>query len=68
MKIIARVAGGVRQLAVAARAMVGVQDYPRYVQHMREHHPELPVLDEGAYLALMQQQRFGGGKVGKCPC
>ncbi|MFZ5722168.1 MAG: CstA-like transporter-associated (seleno)protein [Pseudomonadota bacterium] len=56
------------RVAETARLMVGVQDYARYVQHMREHHPELPVLDEGAYVALMQQRRHGGGRIGKCPC
>lgn len=56
------------RVAEAARLMVGVQDYARYVQHMREHHPELPVLDERAYFALMQQKRFGGSRIGKCPC
>lgn len=68
MKIMTRIADGLQQAAQAARVMVGVQDYARYVQHMREQHPELPVLDERAWFAQMQQQRFGGSKIGKCPC
>lgn len=56
------------RVAETARLMVGVQDYGRYLQHMRAHHPELPVLDERGYFALMQQKRFGGGKISKCPC
>lgn len=64
MKLLVAVA----RVAETARLMVGVQDYSRYVAHMREHHPELPVPDEGAWLALMQQRRHGGGDVKKCPC
>ena len=63
-----RIGAAAQRVAETARLMVGVQDYARYVAHMREHHPELPVLDEGAYLALQQQKRYGGGRIGKCPC
>lgn len=57
-----------QRAAQTARLMVGVPDYGQYVAHMRAHHPELPVLDAGAFCALMQQRRYGGVTVGKCPC
>lgn len=63
-----RIGQFISRAAETARLMVGVQDHARYVEHMRTHHPELPVLDEGAYFALMQQKRYGGGKIAKCPC
>lgn len=68
LRITGRVGHWLAQAGRTARLMVGVQDYARYVAHMREHHPELPVLDEGAYCALMQEKRFGGKGVNKCPC
>ncbi len=70
IRIVSRLGTWTQRVAETARLMVGVQDYPRYVAHMREQHPELPVLDEAAYVALMQQRRYGsaGGKLGKCPC
>ena len=31
--------------AAVVRRVVGAPDYDRYVQHMRQHHPERAVLD-----------------------
>lgn len=48
--------------------MVGVPDYANYRAHMEKHHPGHPVLSEADWVARAQEARFGGKKIGKCPC
>lgn len=57
-------------LAQGFRLMVGVQDYPNYVQHMRVHHPLQPPMSEKEFHRYCLNARFPSepGKLGKCPC
>ncbi|EQB31736.1 hypothetical protein M529_13225 [Sphingobium ummariense RL-3] len=48
------------------RAMVGAPDYDAYLRHMREHHPDTPVLSEAALFRERQEARYGGKNGGKC--
>jgi uncharacterized short protein YbdD (DUF466 family) len=48
--------------------MVGVPDYATYRAHMETHHPGHPVLTEAQWVQRAQEARFGGKKIGKCPC
>jgi uncharacterized short protein YbdD (DUF466 family) len=48
--------------------MVGVPDYANYLAHMEKHHPGHAVLSEAQWVARAQEARFGGKKIGKCPC
>ncbi len=59
-----------RRLAQTARLMVGVQDYDTYVAHMREHHPEHPVMTVAEFHRASIDARYPGksGKLSKCPC
>lgn len=52
------------------RLMVGVGDYSAYVEHMRTHHPELPVMDYAGWYRNRVDARYGAGdgKVSRCPC
>ncbi|MEB6533932.1 YbdD/YjiX family protein [Pantoea stewartii] len=52
------------------RLMVGVQDYQKYLQHMRQHHPDLPPMSERDFHRYCLDARFPSqaGKLGKCPC
>lgn len=52
------------------RLMVGVQDYPKYLQHMRQHHPDTPPMSERDFHRYCLDARFPSqaGKLGKCPC
>ena len=57
-----------KHLGQAARLMVGVPDYDNYVRHMREAHPERPVMSYKEFFRERQQARYGGGggRTGGC--
>ncbi|MGL5758369.1 YbdD/YjiX family protein [Plesiomonas sp.] len=59
-----------QRAAETARLMVGVPDYLRYVEHMQETHPELPVLTEAEFHRACIEARYPGkkGTLSKCPC
>jgi uncharacterized short protein YbdD (DUF466 family) len=57
-----------QKLRQTGALMVGVPDYARYVAHMREVHPELAPLSEAEFVKGRMEARYGGGKMGKCPC
>ena len=45
-------------------------DYANYLAHMRDHHPDHPVLSEAAFHRAAIEARYPGrsGKISKCPC
>jgi uncharacterized short protein YbdD (DUF466 family) len=53
-----------RRLVQTARLMVGVPDYEAYVRHLRQHHPERPVMRYEDFFRERQQARYraGGGR------
>lgn len=57
-------------IAQSFRLMVGVQDYPNYVHHMRLHHPLQTPMSEKEFHRYCLNARFPSeaGKIGKCPC
>lgn len=57
-----------RLAAQSARLMVGQQDYENYLQHFREHHPELEPLSEQAFFRACQAARYPGKGLSRCPC
>lgn len=59
-----------KRTAQSFRLMVGVQDYARYVQHMKIQHPEKKPMTEREFYQYCLNARFPseGGKMGKCPC
>ncbi|ACO73670.1 YbdD/YjiX family protein [Laribacter hongkongensis] len=59
-----------KRMAQTARLMVGVPDYANYLAHMRDHHPDHPVLSEAAFHRAAIEARYPGrsGKISKCPC
>jgi len=59
------VTGAWKQVARGARLMVGQPDYAAYVQHMREHHPDRPVMSFPEFFRDRENARYGGGK-GRC--
>jgi len=46
--------------------MVGLPDYGDYVRHMREHHPDRPVMDPKTFFRDRQDARYGGRGGGRC--
>ena len=59
-----------RRAAQSFRLMVGVQDYQKYLQHMRRRHPEMTPMSEREFHRYCLDARFPSqaGKLGKCPC
>jgi uncharacterized short protein YbdD (DUF466 family) len=54
-------------MARCARLMVGQPDYDRYVEHMRAHHPDRPVMSYAEFFRDRENARYGGkGRVGRC--
>jgi uncharacterized short protein YbdD (DUF466 family) len=49
-------------VAKTARLMVGVPDYPTYVEHRRTVHPDLPVMTYEEFFRDRQQARYAVGK------
>ncbi|MCI0765347.1 YbdD/YjiX family protein [Bacillus sp. TL12] len=48
--------------------LVGVPSYETYVTHMKQHHPEEPLLCRKQFFAEAQEARFNakGGKISRC--
>jgi len=59
-----------KRLAETLRLMVGIGDYARYCEHMREHHAGEPVMTETGYFRHCQQARYPSkaGQISRCPC
>nr|WP_224249297.1 YbdD/YjiX family protein [Hyalangium gracile] len=53
-----------RRVVQTARLIIGVPDYDTYVQHMRRHHPERPVMSYAEFFNERMQARYraGGGR------
>ena len=57
----------VRYLGQSMRLMVGVPEYETYVVHMRDTHPDQPVMSYQEFFRERQEARYGGnGKVTRC--
>ncbi len=51
-----------KYLGQAARMLVGMPDYDTYVEHMRDNHPDQPVMSQKEFFRERQDARYGGGK------
>jgi uncharacterized short protein YbdD (DUF466 family) len=54
-----------RYMGQSLRLMVGVPEYDTYVAHMRDKHPDLPVMPYQEFFRERQGARYGG-KIGRC--
>lgn len=57
-----------KYLGQAARMLVGVPDYDTYVQHMKDNHPDKPVMTYKEFFRERQQARYGGDGKGGMRC
>ena len=55
-----------RRLVQTGRLVCGVPDYEVYRSHMRQHHPDKPVMDYASFFRERQQARYGGKGGGRC--
>ena len=68
-KNITRMLTLLRRLQQSFRLMVGVPDYPTYLDHMRKHHPDLEPMDEKTFFRYCVDARYPGkGGLKRCPC
>lgn len=69
-KNITRLLTLIKRLQQSFRLMVGVPDYPTYLDHMREHHPDLEPMDEKTFFRYCVDARYpsNGGTMKRCPC
>ena len=57
----------IRQLSQSLRLMVGVPEYSTYVDHMRDTHPDQPVMTYAEFFRERQEARYGGkGRLSRC--
>lgn len=56
------------RLGDTARLMVGVPGYEQYLQHMHEHHPDVPPMTRDEFFRNRLEARYGGKGIKKCPC
>jgi uncharacterized short protein YbdD (DUF466 family) len=49
-----------RGVAAVCRQVFGIPDYQRYLEHMRTHHPQAPVLSEREFHAQAIQRKYAG--------
>lgn len=54
-----------RNVAQSLRLMVGVPEYGTYVTHMKNTHPDQPVMSYPEFFRERQEARYDG-KVGRC--
>lgn len=50
-----------KRLREGARLMIGVPDYDTYVAHMRQSHPDRPVMTYAEFFRERQSARYGEG-------
>jgi len=60
----------VMSLQQSFRLMVGVPDYPNYLEHMKKHHPDLEPMDAKTFYRHCVDARYPSASNGmkKCPC
>lgn len=51
-----------KSVGQGARMLVGMPDYENYLAHMRDRHPDAPVMSFEAFFRERQEARYGGGK------
>lgn len=57
----------VRYLGQSMRLMVGVPEYSTYVDHMKNVHPDKPIMSYQEFFRERQEARYGSnGKVIRC--
>ena len=61
-----RVKAALDWVSRVSRLMVGIPDYPTYVEHCRSHHPTAKVMTYEEFFRERQESRYGGSKIGKC--
>lgn len=62
-----KIAQALRHVSQSMRLMVGMPEYSTYVEHMRNTHPDRPVMSYPQFFRERQESRYGGnGKISRC--
>jgi uncharacterized short protein YbdD (DUF466 family) len=59
-------AAHVHRVHRALRAVAGIPDYQRYLEHMGSRHPDAPVLSEREFHATAIDRRYGAARPRCC--
>ena len=57
-----------KYLGQAARMLIGIPDYDTYVQHMKDNHPDKPIMNYKEFFRDRQDARYGGSGKGGFRC
>ncbi|WP_241609531.1 YbdD/YjiX family protein [Rosenbergiella australiborealis] len=57
-----------KRLTQAGNMLIGIPDYDHYVEHMKQKHPESPIMDYKAFFRERQQARYAGKGKGGMRC
>jgi len=61
-----RIAELASKFVESAKVIIGVPSYRLYCEHMRQHHPERPIMGEAEFFRNRQDARYGRGSGGRC--
>lgn len=62
-----KITTGMRYVGQSVRLMVGMPEYSTYVAHMKNSHPDQPVMSYPEFFRERQEARYGGnGKISRC--
>ena len=62
-----KITQAIRHISQSMRLMVGVPEYSTYVDHMRNAHPDRPIMSYAEFFRERQEARYdGNGKISRC--
>jgi uncharacterized short protein YbdD (DUF466 family) len=61
-----RGSGAVLQIAKILRRIAGMPDYEAHLEHLRQHHPELPIPTRREFYERFIKNRYGDGPTRCC--
>jgi len=65
--MIHKISQTLRQLSQSMRLMVGVPEYSTYVNHMKQAHPDRPIMSRPEFFRERQEARYGSkGRLNRC--
>ena len=61
-----RGSGAVLQIARILRRIAGMPDYEAHLEHLQQHHPEIPIPTRREFYEQYLQSRYNGGPTRCC--
>nr|WP_177166069.1 YbdD/YjiX family protein [Nitrosomonas sp. Nm58] len=62
-----KIARTICHIVQCARLMVGMPEYSTYVEHIKNSHPDQPIMSYQEFFCERQESRYGAnGKISRC--